>query len=39
VARALGEDAIWDDLTARQVELARRACGLSLLPVAEDDRS
>ena len=28
----------WDELTARQVELARRAGALSLLPVALDDR-
>ena len=28
----------WDELTARQVELARRTGALSLLPVALDDR-
>ena len=32
IARALGDDAAWDELTARQVELARRAGALSLLP-------
>jgi DNA-binding CsgD family transcriptional regulator len=38
VARALCDDAAWDDLTARQVELARRTGALALLPVALDDR-
>ena len=38
VARALGDDVAWDELTARQVDLARRAGALSLLPVALDDR-
>jgi DNA-binding CsgD family transcriptional regulator len=38
VARALGDDAGWDDLTARQLELARRAGAFSLLPVALTDR-
>jgi DNA-binding CsgD family transcriptional regulator len=38
IARALGDDAAWDELTARQVDLARRAGALSLLPVALDDR-
>jgi DNA-binding CsgD family transcriptional regulator len=38
IARALGDDAAWDELSARQVELARRAGALSLLPVALDDR-
>ena len=38
IARALGDDVAWDELTARQVELARRAGALSLLPVALDDR-
>ena len=38
VARALGDDVAWDELTERQVELARRAGALSLLPVALDDR-
>ena len=38
LARALGDDVAWDELTARQVEVARRAGALSLLPVALDDR-
>ena len=38
IARALGDDVAWDELTARQLELARRAGALSLLPVALDDR-
>jgi DNA-binding CsgD family transcriptional regulator len=38
VARALGDDAAWDDLTARQLELARRAGAFALLPVALTDR-
>ena len=38
VARVLGDDEAWDDLTARQVELARRVGALSLLPVALDNR-
>ena len=38
VARALCDDAAWDELTARQVEVARRAGALALLPVALDDR-
>jgi DNA-binding CsgD family transcriptional regulator len=38
IARALGDDAGWDDLTARQLELARRAGAFSLLPVALSDR-
>ena len=38
IARALGDDEAWDELTARQVELARRAGALSLLPVALDER-
>ena len=38
IARALGDDVAWDELTARQVELARRAGALLLLPVALDDR-
>ena len=37
IARALGDDAAWDELTARQVELARRVGALWLLPVALDD--
>jgi DNA-binding CsgD family transcriptional regulator len=38
VARALGDDAAWDDLTARQVQVARRAGAFSQLPVALSDR-
>ncbi len=38
IARALGDDAAWDELTARQVELARRTGALWLLPVALDDQ-
>jgi DNA-binding NarL/FixJ family response regulator len=38
VARALGDDAAWDDLTARHLELARRAGAFALLPVALTDR-
>ena len=38
IARALGDDVAWDELTARQVELARRVGALSVLPVALDDR-
>jgi DNA-binding CsgD family transcriptional regulator len=38
VARALGDDAAWDDLTARQLDLARRAGAFALLPVALTDR-
>jgi DNA-binding CsgD family transcriptional regulator len=38
VARALGDDVAWDELTERQVELARRAGALAVLPVALDDR-
>ena len=38
IARALGDDEAWDELTARQVELARRAGAFALLPVALDDR-
>jgi DNA-binding CsgD family transcriptional regulator len=38
IARALGDDAAWDELTARQVDLARRTGALALLPVALDDR-
>jgi DNA-binding CsgD family transcriptional regulator len=39
IARALGDDTAWDELTVRQVELARRAGALSLLPVALDERA
>jgi DNA-binding CsgD family transcriptional regulator len=38
IARALGDDVAWHELTARQVELARRVGALSLLPVALDNR-
>jgi DNA-binding CsgD family transcriptional regulator len=38
IARALCDDEAWDTLTARQVELARRAGAFALLPVALDDR-
>jgi DNA-binding CsgD family transcriptional regulator len=38
IARALGDDAGWDELTARHLELARRAGAFSLLPVALTDR-
>jgi DNA-binding CsgD family transcriptional regulator len=38
IARALGDDEAWDELTARQVELARRTGALGVLPVALDDR-
>jgi DNA-binding CsgD family transcriptional regulator len=38
IARALGDDAAWDELTERQITVARRAGALSLLPIALDDR-
>ena len=38
IARALGDDASWDELTDRQVQLARKAGALSLLPIALIDR-
>jgi DNA-binding CsgD family transcriptional regulator len=38
IARALGDDAAWDELIARQVALARRSGALSLLPVALDEQ-
>jgi DNA-binding CsgD family transcriptional regulator len=38
IARALGDDVAWDELTERQVELARETGALALLPVALDDR-
>jgi len=37
-ARALGDDAAWDELTERQVRLAREAGDLSLLPIALAER-
>jgi DNA-binding CsgD family transcriptional regulator len=38
IARALADDEAWDELTARQLELARRTGAFSLLPVALTDR-
>ena len=38
IARALGDDASWDELTRRQVQLARKAGALSLLPIALIER-
>jgi DNA-binding CsgD family transcriptional regulator len=38
IARALGDDASWDELTDRQVQLARSAGALSLLPIALIER-
>jgi DNA-binding CsgD family transcriptional regulator len=38
VARALADDGAWDELTARHLELARRAGAFSALPVALTDR-
>jgi DNA-binding CsgD family transcriptional regulator len=38
IARALGDDASWDELTDRQVQLARNAGALSLLPIALIER-
>jgi DNA-binding CsgD family transcriptional regulator len=38
VARGLGDYEAWDELTARHLELARRAGAFSLLPVALTDR-
>jgi DNA-binding CsgD family transcriptional regulator len=38
IARALADDRVWDELTARQLELARRTGAFSLLPVALADR-
>ena len=38
IARDVGDDEAWDELTARQVELARQLGAFSLLPVALDDR-
>ena len=38
IARALGDDASWDELTDRQVRLARDAGALSLLPIALIER-
>jgi class 3 adenylate cyclase/DNA-binding CsgD family transcriptional regulator len=38
VARGLADDQAWDELTARHLELARRAGAFSVLPVALTDR-
>jgi DNA-binding CsgD family transcriptional regulator len=38
IARALDDDGAWDELTARHLELARRAGAFSALPVALTDR-
>ncbi len=38
VARALADDGAWDELTARNLELARRTGAFSALPVALSDR-
>jgi DNA-binding CsgD family transcriptional regulator len=38
VARALGDDESWDELTGRQVHLAREAGALSVLPIALIER-
>jgi DNA-binding CsgD family transcriptional regulator len=38
VARALADDRAWEELTARHLELARRAGAFSALPVALTDR-
>jgi DNA-binding CsgD family transcriptional regulator len=38
VARALADDEAWDELTARNLELARRAGAFSVLPVALAER-
>jgi DNA-binding CsgD family transcriptional regulator len=37
-ARTLGDDARWDELTARQVDVARRSGALSMLPSALHER-
>jgi DNA-binding CsgD family transcriptional regulator len=38
VARDVGDDEAWDELTARQLELARQTGAFSLLPIALDNR-
>ncbi|HTA12611.1 MAG TPA: LuxR C-terminal-related transcriptional regulator [Solirubrobacteraceae bacterium] len=38
IARALADDEAWDELTARHLELARRAGAFAALPVALTDR-
>jgi DNA-binding CsgD family transcriptional regulator len=39
IARALADDEAWDELTARHLEIARRAGAFSALPVALTDRA
>jgi DNA-binding CsgD family transcriptional regulator len=39
IARALGDDQAWDELTARHLELARHVGAFSALPVALTDRA
>jgi DNA-binding CsgD family transcriptional regulator len=39
IARALADDGAWDELTARHLDLARRAGAFSALPVALTDRA
>ncbi len=38
IARALADDAAWDELTARHLDLARRIGAFSILPAALTDR-
>jgi DNA-binding CsgD family transcriptional regulator len=38
IARTLGDDVCWDELTERQVEVARRSGALSMLPAALHER-
>ena len=38
IARALGDDGAWDELTTHNLELARRSGAFSVLPVALADR-
>jgi DNA-binding CsgD family transcriptional regulator len=38
IARAIGDDVAWDELTNRQVQVARRAGALSVLPIALTER-
>ncbi|HWX09419.1 MAG TPA: ATP-binding protein, partial [Gaiellaceae bacterium] len=38
IARTLGDDACWDELTERQVQVARRSGALSMLPAALHER-
>ncbi len=38
IARTLGDDACWDELTERQVQVARRSGALSILPAALHER-